>query len=113
MEISIEKVSNVNIIISIIGQLDMYSAGELRKEFTTCVEDGAKNVLLDCSQMDYIDSSGVGAFILLLQLLKNHSGSHALFGLNELPTKVFTMSNIIRLLHVFPDKSQAERAIFS
>ncbi|HBE48540.1 MAG TPA: anti-anti-sigma factor, partial [Cyanobacteria bacterium UBA11369] len=43
------------------GLLDAFSEPTFRKVIGKCVEEGPKQVVLDLSQIDFVDSSGLGA----------------------------------------------------
>ena len=54
------------------GLLDAFSEPTFRKVMTKLLEEGPKNIILDLSQIDFVDSSGLGA---LVQLAKKAQGS--------------------------------------
>jgi len=53
------------------GLLDAFSEPTFRKVMDKCVEEGPKNLILDLSKIDFVDSSGLGA---LVQLVKKATG---------------------------------------
>lgn len=40
-----------------------------------CVDEGPKNLILDLSQIDFVDSSGLGALVQLVKKVQNNGGS--------------------------------------
>lgn len=42
---------------------------------TNCVDSGPKNLILDLSQIDFVDSSGLGALVQLVKKTQNAEGS--------------------------------------
>jgi anti-anti-sigma factor len=42
---------------------------------TKCVEDGPKNVILDLSKIDFVDSSGLGALVQIAKKAQQASGT--------------------------------------
>lgn len=40
-----------------------------------CVEEGPSNLILDLSQIDFVDSSGLGALVQLVKKVQNVGGS--------------------------------------
>jgi anti-anti-sigma factor len=63
------------------------------------VEKGWRNVRFDCSELVYLDSTGVGALIRVVQALRRLGGSVRCNGLRGAPRKVLEMSNILPLLN--------------
>ncbi len=45
------------------GLLDAFSEPTFRKVLAKCIDDGPKNVILDLSHIDFVDSSGLGALV--------------------------------------------------
>lgn len=40
-----------------------------------CIEDGPKNIILDLSAIDFVDSSGLGALVQLAKKAQNAEGT--------------------------------------
>lgn len=57
------------------GLLDAFSEPTFRKVIGTCIEEGPANVILVLSQIDFIDSSGLGALVQLVKTAQNLGGS--------------------------------------
>ncbi len=56
------------------GLLDAFSEPTFRKVLDKFVEDGPANVILDLSQIDFVDSSGLGALVQLAKKVQGASG---------------------------------------
>ena len=57
------------------GLLDAFSEPTFRKVIGKCVEDGPKHIILDLSQIDFVDSSGLGALVQLAKQCQAAEGS--------------------------------------
>ncbi|HEY9747967.1 MAG TPA: STAS domain-containing protein [Allocoleopsis sp.] len=57
------------------GLLDAFSEPTFRKVLTKCVEEGPKHVILDLSQIDFVDSSGLGALVQLAKKAQAAEGT--------------------------------------
>lgn len=57
------------------GLLDAFSEPTFRKVLAKCIEDSHKNIVLDLSNIDFIDSSGLGALVQLAKQAQNANGS--------------------------------------
>jgi anti-anti-sigma factor len=57
------------------GLLDAFSEPTFRKVFEKHVEEGPANMILDLSQIDFIDSSGLGALVQLVKKVQSKSGT--------------------------------------
>ncbi|MBE9125667.1 STAS domain-containing protein [Coleofasciculus sp. LEGE 07081] len=57
------------------GLLDAFSEPTFRKVLSKCVDDGPKNIVLDLSKIDFVDSSGLGALVQLVKKAQSAEGS--------------------------------------
>ena len=71
----------------------------------------AKNVLLDFTKVDYINSSGIALVIQMLIEAANAGQKVYAFGLSPHFTKVFTMVGITKYAGLFPGQTEALAAL--
>ena len=83
-----------------VGDLDLYASVEFCKTVLSRMEGGSHRIILDFGGIRYLDSSGVGALIRLLQKARTLGGEIRVANLSGTPKKVLEMSNIITLLKV-------------
>lgn len=57
------------------GLLDAFSEPTFRKVMDKCVEEGPSNIILDLSQIDFVDSSGLGALVQLVKKAQTAGGT--------------------------------------
>jgi anti-anti-sigma factor len=57
------------------GLLDAFSEPVFRKVVSQYVETGAKHIILVLAQIEFVDSSGIGALVHLFKQTKNVNGS--------------------------------------
>ena len=57
------------------GLLDAFSEATFRKVVGKYIEEGPKNIVLDLSQVDFVDSSGLGALVQLVKKAQNEGGT--------------------------------------
>jgi anti-sigma B factor antagonist len=70
MEIEIQK-NNEMVTLSITGDIEMMSIKDFKNQLLDIGQNEDKDIGLDLSKVNYIDSSGVGVLISLLKLQKN------------------------------------------
>ena len=89
------------------GDLDLYATTEVNKALKNLLETGAKRILLDATELVYLDSSGVGVIIRLLQNAAGLSVPVGVVGLGGTPRKVLQLCNVISLLKLFESQVAA------
>ena len=57
------------------GLLDAFSEPAFRKVIGNCIDEGPSNVVLVLSQIDFVDSSGLGALVQLVKKAQTAGGS--------------------------------------
>ncbi len=57
------------------GLLDAFSEPTFRKVLGSKIDEGPKHIILDLSQIDFVDSSGLGALVQLAKQAQNATGT--------------------------------------
>ena len=79
------------------GRLDTAAAPETEKALQPLYECEGKDIMFDCTNLEYISSSGPRLFLSVLKAAKP-KGSHVyVHNINEDLRKVFTMTGFINL----------------
>lgn len=83
---------------SLKGDCDLYNAPEFLKDMTKALSSELCKIEFDCAGLTYLDSTGVGAIIKILQLAKRNIAQVRFKGLTGAPRKVLEMCNVIRIM---------------
>lgn len=93
---------NYNVeVIQLSGILDDAQGRELRRLVTDVLDGGNRTILLDCANVEFMDSAGLGALVLSLKQVRAKSGHLALCGTNEQIKELFELTNMNRLFEMF------------
>jgi anti-sigma B factor antagonist len=84
------------------GDCDLYAAPAFAKAMLEGIAGGTRRLRLDFSRVDYLDSSGVGAIIRILQESRRSGCELSFRGVAGSPRKVLRMSNILGLMREEP-----------
>ena len=111
MEITYRPGHQANqIVVTLVGDLDLYASVAFCQTMLGRLDGGTPRMVLDLAGLRYLDSSGVGALIRLLQKAKTLGGEIRVANLSGTPKKVLEMSNIITLLKAAPNVEAALKA---
>jgi anti-anti-sigma factor len=58
------------------GLLDAFSEPTFRKVVGKCIDDGPKNIILDLSTIDFVDSSGIGVLVQMAKKAQSAGGTY-------------------------------------
>ena len=107
--LDIKKISeNEADIIVIVGEVDASSSITLDNAISEVIANGRKSLLIDCTDMEYISSAGLGVFMSYIEEIKKKSINLVIFGLNEKVMNVFNILGLDQLLHTAADKAKAK-----
>ena len=100
------RTSNDIHIVAIAGSLDSTTSPEAQKSLDAVVA-GAKKVILDFSQLDYISSAGLRVLLGAAKQLRASGGKLGMFGLNQSVKEVFEISGFATILSVYQSEAEA------
>ena len=90
------------------GEVDLASSPQLRAKLTELIGGKPTRMILDLSQVSYMDSSGVATLVEAMQQCRRNSATLALAGLQARVRSVF---EIARLDTVFDIQNDLESAL--
>lgn len=71
------------------------------------LEEGVKKILLNLSDMDYIDSNGLGELVQSLKTSKRYGASLRLLKPQDRVTKTLRLTNLLPMFSVYESESDA------
>lgn len=105
MTIQVEECGGVTVV-NLGGEVDSIQAVELENRVMGMLGHGVKNLLLDCSALEYINSAGLRVFLLAAKQLAP-DGTLAFCGLAPNVRLVFETIGFDRILSVFDTRAAA------
>ena len=88
------------------------SSGVLRDTTRKLVADGRKSVVLNLAEVDYIDSTGLGALVMFYTVLRKASGRLALLNLNRRHMELLVLTKLSTVFEIFDDEQSAVNSFF-
>lgn len=93
-----------------IGELDANSSIVMIETIGECIDAGKTNLHIDCKELQYISSAGVGAFISFHEKLKTSGGKFVFSGMSENIRKVFELLGLQVVFTIVGDPSEVATA---
>lgn len=110
MDITENRQGNIPVV-SINGRLDHNSSAPLEKRLGALVDAGAKHIVLEAANLEYVSSVGLRVLILTAKRLKTAGGNLLIAGLVESVRMIFKISGLEATLALFPDTEAALASI--
>ncbi len=89
------------------GSLDMYSFPRLETQLSDMFREGQHQVLLNCRDLNYIGSAGLGALIGFAKEAREHGGDVKLLNVPERIYKIIELLGFTQVLQVHDKESRA------
>jgi len=93
-------------------KLNSLIAPKLKSELILINTEGQCNIIMDLSEVQYIDSSGLGSLLVGHRLCKNSEGLFILTNMNENITRLIHISQLEEVLNIVPTNDEAVDLIF-
>ena len=106
MQIFQENINSI-VVIRIEGDIDLYSAPELRQKFEDAVLSGNKKIIVNMEKVSYLDSSGIGVIIFGLTFIQKSHGELVLVKINNSVLKLFDLSKITTFFNIYSTEEEA------
>lgn len=106
MKISQREASDVKIV-DFEGNLDTNTSHDAEVELNQLLKQGAKKILVNFENLDYISSAGLRILLVTAKQLKSTDGDFRLCNLNETVLEIFDISGFSTILNVFGTESEA------
>jgi anti-sigma B factor antagonist len=109
MKIVHEKLNGVDLL-KLVGRLDAATSKEFKKTMTSLTEEKRSQILLDLSELDFIDSSGLGSLVGALRSVNNQGGDIRIAAIKPQVRAIFELTRLHRVFSIFNDRATAEKS---
>ena len=107
MELKIRKNDEIYII-DVLGEMDLYNSYKLKELLMKMIEKKIEKFIINLEEVEYIDSSGIGALIYITSTVKKMNLRLAITNVHGSVKKVIELT---KLTHFFPISSGIDEAI--
>ena len=99
MDVNIVKTATETTV-SLIGRLDTPASPEVSKQLAPLMEDASGTIVLDCTEMSYISSSGLRIFLSLRKAAASQGGKVIIKNISDNIRQVFMMTGFLNLFEI-------------
>ncbi|HLX12592.1 MAG TPA: STAS domain-containing protein [Bacteroidota bacterium] len=105
-KIATRETNAVNIL-DLKGYLDAHTAAELEAAFQKLIDQKRFNIVVNCKDLTYISSAGLGVFMAYIEDVRNHSGDIKLSNMSQKIYNVFDLLGFPLLYDIAKDEQEA------
>jgi anti-sigma B factor antagonist len=110
MEFHYDDVQEDILIIKADGDLNGETADEFVESIGKLVDAGLHSIIIDCSGLDHISSSGLGMLVRLNKRMDEKVGDVKIASVKGLIVSVLRMTRLDKMFSIYPDVESARQA---
>jgi anti-sigma B factor antagonist len=94
-------------ILSIEGEVDVFTSPRLKQEIVERAESGTKRLIVDLSKIEYLDSTGLGVLIGGLKRFREVEGNLALLRPGMRILRIFEITGLDKIFDIYQSEQEA------
>jgi anti-sigma B factor antagonist len=98
------------LVLDVAGEIDVYTAPQLRERLIALVEGGARHVVVNLDRVEFLDSTGLGVLVGALKRLRGVGGELFLVCAQERLLKIFRITGLDRVFTLYESVDAATAA---
>src|SRR5438045_9800146 len=101
-DIKTEQLGDDAYVISLAGEVDLYTAPEFKQQLLEVIGQGAKHVIVDFSDRTFIDATTLGVLVGGVKRLRTNDGQVSLVCSDRHITKICDITDLEHVFHCYP-----------
>ena len=106
-DIQTEQLTDDTYVISLAGEVDLYTAPEFKQQLLEVIGRGGREVIVDFSGTTFIDSTTLGVLVGAVKRLRAGDGQLSLVCSDRNITKIFEITGLDRIFTIYPTRDDA------
>lgn len=98
-------------LIELEGEVDVYTAPQLKQQMINLLESGAKEMIVDLSKVDYLDSTALGVLIGGLKRMREMDGNMVLVCPSPRIRRMFEITGLDKIFDIYNSVEDAQEAM--
>jgi anti-sigma B factor antagonist len=112
-DLKTEKLGEDAYVIALAGEVDLYTAPELKQQLIEVIGAGAKEVVVDLTDTTFIDSTTLGVLVGGVKRLRPNGGKLSLVCSDKNITKIFEITGLDKVFPIHATRAEAVETINS
>ena len=98
-------------VVAVRGELDLYTASDLKEVFAHAIDTGRIRIIVDLAETTFLDTSALSVLLSASKRLRSQGGALVIVNLTEKIAKVFEITGLDQTLTILPTREVAIEAI--
>lgn len=109
--LSEERLPGAVHVVGVSGEVDIFTAPELKSTIARAIEDGAHRLIVDLTQTRFLDSTALGVLIGAVKSLRPTEGRMAIVNVEPSTAKTFQITGLDRIFTIVATRDEAVEAV--
>src|ERR1043165_9981007 len=106
-DIKTEQLSDNAYVISLAGEVDVYTAPEFKQQLLEVIGQDVTHVVVDSTSTTFIDSTALGVLVGGVKRIRANEGQLSLVCSDRNITKIFEITGLDRVFTIYPTRDEA------
>jgi anti-sigma B factor antagonist len=106
-DIKTEQLSSEAYLISLSGEVDLYTAPEFKQQLLDVIGQGGKEVVVDFTNTTFIDSTTLGVLVGGVKRLRTNDGRLSLVCSDRNIMKIFEITGLDKVFEIYATRDEA------
>ena len=98
-------------VLAVRGEIDLFTAPELKKMLADAIENGATRVVVDLSETTFLDSTALGVLIGAVKRLRSRDGQLVIVNTDANIAKTFEITGLDQIFTILDTRDAAVDAL--
>jgi anti-sigma B factor antagonist len=108
---NVRKVNEDTCIVDIHGEINAFAENVLMDAYTQATSAGAQNILLNFTNLEYMNSSGIGLLVTLLIRANRQKQRLMAYGLSDHYRQIFELTRLNEAILIHQSEAEALAAV--
>lgn len=109
--VSVRKITPTTSVFDIDGEVTGFAEEVLMDAYSRASSQGARNFVLNFTELDYMNSSGIGLLVTLLVRIQRQKQKLLAFGLGEHYSQIFELTRLNEAIGIYETEDDVVQAV--
>jgi anti-sigma B factor antagonist len=109
--LSQEAVDQSTHVVAVRGEIDLFTAPELKSALGEAIEGGRTRIVVDLSETSVLDSTALGVLIGTVKRLRSRDGRLTIVNVDQNIAKTFEITGLDQIFTILGDRDAAVNAL--
>jgi len=94
-------------VLTLAGDIDLHRSVDMRERLLEVMNEKPKTTVINLSQVDFMDSSGLATLVEAMQLSRRYGGQIKLVGVQQRVRSILEISRLDSIFPIFENEAEA------